>query len=818
MPTTSPASYEDLPLADLEQVDAVCDVLIAAWRRGERPRLETLVQSSPPSVRLQLASKLIRTELELRRSAGEFVPLSEMIDRFPQWARELQLLLSDVNDQVVAGFAYTSADHAAEGRAINNHLATPQTGSAPSAGVLLDNSVVLPWPPRKLGNYELGEVLSVSSLGITSLARDIKLNRDVVIKIQSPTAARNAGAKEQFLRAARAAADLSHENIVAVYAVKEINGLPFLAMEYVDGTSLSECLRLPAPLPVDDIVSIGRQVAAALQVAHQRGIIHGCINPQNILLEENANDSRSFRVRIINFGMSRLAAEAEAQLSTTASAALSFLSPEQALNLPIDSRADLFSLGALLYALCTRRDPFVGDSPTDVRQQVVNFEPPSIHESNPATPAWLVRVIERLMLKRRDDRFQTAGEVLVALKNSGGTAESPTSSQARWRRGGWLAVAAAGLLMAMLTAERPDSSVPTKEIISLSAANNNPAENSREQAEQRVSSAAPLLSTAIAPFNTQQARAYQTSWASRLGVPREWTNSIGMRFVLIPPGEYTRGVPVEANTLYRGYFPSDTHMLECFDTQSPPHRVVIAKSFYLGVCEVTQGQYSTIVERNPATFSAQGRLSQAVEGQDTSGLPIETVSWNDAVLFCRRLSEGEGHSLCYTASDELQPDGSGYRLPSDAEWEYACRAGTETRHSNGDSDQELREVGWTSSQAGNEAGADAPPHPVGQLKTNAFGLNDMHGNLWEWCHDWYSTSYYREFIQPRMVDPFGPAASPTRERTIRGGYYHGPPYRGHSANRDCCRTDLGFHHIGFRVLMSVEGVQAIIQRTGSQLP
>jgi len=219
---------------------------------------------------------------------------------------------------------------------------------------------------------------------------------------------------------------------------------------------------------------------------------------------------------------------------------------------------------------------------------------------------------------------------------------------------------------------------------------------------------------AVALFNGRQAKALQKTWADKLGVPVQITNPIGMKLNPIPPGEFMMGSP--ASEEGRG---SD-------ETQ---HRVKITKPFYLSAHEVTQAQYERVMGNNPS--SSKG---------DTK--PVEKVSWHDAVAFCGKLSEREGVE---------------YRLPTEAEWEYACRAGTSTAYSFGDDASGLGEYAW---YRDNSSGTT---HPVGEKLPNAWGLYDMHGNVFEWCQDWYGPYESLQVVS----DPAG-AVSGNR-RVLRGG-------------------------------------------------
>ena len=196
-----------------------------------------------------------------------------------------------------------------------------------------------------------------------------------------------------------------------------------------------------------------------------------------------------------------------------------------------------------------------------------------------------------------------------------------------------------------------------------------------------------------------------------------------MTLKLIPAGEFFMGSPDDA--------------IEAENDEKPSHRVRISRPFYLGVCEVTQGQYEAVMGNNPSHFSANGGGKDQVAGQSTDQYPVENVSWLDAIQFCNKLSEKEGKKPFYEihGSDVRVWDwsGHGYRLPTEAEWEYACRANASpaTRFSFGDNAVQLGVYGWV---GGN---SEQRNHPEGQKRPNGFGLYEMHGNVWEWCWDWY---------------------------------------------------------------------------------
>ncbi|MCE9604886.1 MAG: formylglycine-generating enzyme family protein [Planctomycetia bacterium] len=256
--------------------------------------------------------------------------------------------------------------------------------------------------------------------------------------------------------------------------------------------------------------------------------------------------------------------------------------------------------------------------------------------------------------------------------------------------------------------------------------------------------------------------------------PPASTNSIGMRFVYVVAGEFLMGSPAEAGG-GDGSEASD---------ERPSHRVRISQAFYVAQFETTQAEYRAVMNENPSWFCATGGGRGEVAALDTSRYPVEMASWDEATDFCRRLSE---------LPAERQARRS-YRLPTEAEWEYAARAGTATRYCFG---EEL-----TPSQACILApdGAAAPrTRPVGSYAPNGFGLYDVHGNVWEWCADRYGADYYQS---SPMLDPPGPDMG--TGRVVRGGDYRFPSAMARSANRDFTRASRRDQGNGFRVVLVVE--------------
>jgi len=204
--------------------------------------------------------------------------------------------------------------------------------------------------------------------------------------------------------------------------------------------------------------------------------------------------------------------------------------------------------------------------------------------------------------------------------------------------------------------------------------------------------------------------------------------------------------------------------------EGPAVQVTISRDFWMGKYEVTQQQWQSLMGTNPSHFHGDGHL------------PVENVSWTDATSFCEKLTAQE------QAAGRL-PAGYAYRLPTEAEWEYACRAGTTTSYYTGDKESDLDEAGWYSGNSEKMA------HPVGQKKPNAWGLYDMHGNVWEWCWDWYGS-----YGQAAVKDPSGPHEG--HFRVVRGGGWMRSLSASRSASRENHLESYRFANVGFRVALA----------------
>ncbi len=263
----------------------------------------------------------------------------------------------------------------------------------------------------RLGHHEVLEVLGKGGFGIVVRAFDESLHRVVAIKILSPQLAATSPARKRFLREARASARVRHANVVQIYAVEE-RPLPYLVMEYIPGQTLQRRLDDCGPLDVPDVLKIGAQIARGLAAAHEQGLIHRDIKPANILLETGIEQN----VKITDFGLARAADDASLSQSGVIAGTPLFMAPEQAKGEPPDPRADLFSLGSVLYTMASGRPPFRANTPLAVLKRVAEDTPRPIRQIIPEVPQWLCDLIARLHAKDPADRFQRAAEVAALLE------------------------------------------------------------------------------------------------------------------------------------------------------------------------------------------------------------------------------------------------------------------------------------------------------------------------------------------------------------------------------------------------------------------
>jgi serine/threonine protein kinase len=260
----------------------------------------------------------------------------------------------------------------------------------------------------RLDEYELLALLGQGAMGAVFKAYDRRLDRPLAIKVMLPTWTASAAHRRRFEVEARSVAAVRHQNVVAIYRVGD-GEVAYLAMEYVDGKSLQDRLDRGRPLPVAKVVRVARHVAAGLEAAHRKNIVHRDVKPANLLL-----DRATGRVKVTDFGLAKCLGSAVASHHGGPIGTPKYMSPEQMLDRPVDGRSDLFSLGSVLYELATGRPAFAAKSMAALALAVCQTEPEPPHRLRSDLPAWFEAVIVRLLRKDPADRFQSAADVAAA--------------------------------------------------------------------------------------------------------------------------------------------------------------------------------------------------------------------------------------------------------------------------------------------------------------------------------------------------------------------------------------------------------------------
>lgn len=670
----------------------------------------------------------------------------------------------------------------------------------------------------RLGGFRVLDVIGSGGMGVVLRSEDLTLERPVALKVMKPAVTADPTFRERFLREAQSAATVRNDHIVTIYQAGEDNGVLFLAMELLDGESLQERLDREGSLSVSEATRIACETALGLAAAHAQGVLHRDIKPANIWLERESG-----RVKILDFGLAQsMGPEGRLTQSGLIVGTPRFMSPEQADGMPVDQRSDLFSLGSVLYCMLTGQAPFDRTSALATLNAIAAQPHQRVSEVNQDVPSRLSDIVNSLLAKDPEDRPKSATVLIRSLGWSRHLSTLPQSSGTSARVRLLAVVVAAVTLLTMLVftlqTRHGTLQVQMDETIAVSLHGENvevrdtttgavysirPGRNSLDPGEYQlvVSEAQTGLEfstrrfvirrwaeqalvvtlkpddpprMATSTMDHKAASKLQQDWARYLERDVEWTHAgTGLRFVLIPPGEFQMGTHDNflSQLIERAEeSPTGKEMfLQWLPLESPQHKVVITQPFYLGRFEVTQGQWSTIMRNNPTGDSGD------------PDHPVERISWNDIQTFLAKLN--------------AQPEsGMTFMLPTEAQWEYACRAGTTTLFNSGDSEESLSTVAYFSE---NSNGAY---RPVGDLLPNAWGLYDMHGNVSEWCLDRCGSNYYGH---SPLKDPTD-SSPDTKVRTVRGGDYTAVAMGCRSAFRYARMPDDRMEYVGFRLAAALK--------------
>lgn len=701
----------------------------------------------------------------------------------------------------------------------------------------------------KIPGYQIEGEIGHGGMATVYQAVQTSLERTVALKVMAPALAADATFGERFQKEAKTVARLTHPNILAIHDIGAVGPYNYIAMEYVSGGDLKECIR--RGLPPDQALEVIRQVADALEHAHKQGVVHRDIKPENILFREDGT------VVLTDFGIAK-SVDATTQMTATGMSIGTprYMSPEQAQGKAgLDGRSDLYSLGVVLFEALTGKAPFDAETPVGIALKHVQADIPKL-------PPALVKyqpLIDRLMAKTPSERYHTGSQLIadIVRVQSGKKPSRPAAGrhpEAKPKSGGlkWLAlalvlaaIAAAGIYLAMRTPEReaahvsadredkqrfdvpraavpsppPPAAAPSPQAAAAPPAETPPSVTAAQKAAQKQTAIRQLLASAhndlaalrlTSPQGNNAAEKYRrvltldadntaaqqglvrivekyvtlcdeavstlsfdradeyldsaaqfnlksdqiTAARRRVAAARDaharkaliaqrpasapppkaeptgrpnhgdrFSNTMGMTFVYIAPGSFTMGSPKNEAGRNR---------------DETRHKVTLSKGYWLQTTEVTQAQWAALMDGNPSHF----------KGID---LPVEGVSWKDVQQFIQKLNQKQGPQFTV-------------RLPSEAEWEYAARAGTTTAFAFGKclSTTQANYIGSAPLKDCKKEGYLKKTAPTGSLVPNNWGFFDMHGNVHEWCQDWLAP-----YPRKDAIDPSGPAKG--RYKVIRGG-------------------------------------------------
>jgi len=770
------------------------------------------------------------------------------------------------------------------------------------------------------GRHEIVRKLGAGGMANVYLAKEIALDRTVAIKVLPKEFLRDEQFVARFKREAQVAANLEHPHIVRIFQIGEENNLVYFVMSFIPGGAISDQIKKRGPLPVDDIVQWGMDTCSALHYAHEHGVIHRDLKPDNIMLD------KSNRAVVMDFGIARASQGTGLTQAGSVIGTPQFMSPEQARGIDLDARSDLYSMGLVLYQMATATLPFKANDAASLMYMHVHEAPEPPDVRNDKVPGWLRDIILKCLAKAPDDRFANAEELRIALaEHKAPEITERTRIQKRTDEkkspvpaiviafiavavvaGGWFwwnstrteapvtgsvppqttpaepssqpipaqpqvsaddlafqqaemidtkqaystylekypdgahVTAAKGKVTAF---EQAESAVEEKQLESEQQRREQQerlAEERRRQQEQQAADAARLDNESwqnALSINTRESFAgYLQSNPTGAHVEEGRAKLASLDKAasdqqkaladeqakrdddayLIAAGAGTK----DALSTYLISFPAGRHSAEAKqhiaaidaraaeeekirvaltslsitmnpipagsfqmgdakgDDDEKPVRIVKLSGFTMSTTEITQSQYTAVMSDNPSFHKLDDNC------------PVERVTFKDAITFCNRLSEKVGVEPCYNLSTgACDFTKNGFRLPTEAEWECACRGNTGSEFNLGDGESALARAAWYNRNSEDKT------HPVAQKTANAYGLYDMHGNVWEWTNDWYSKRSYGE---AGAENPAGVKSGD--EKVLRGGSWLDSPKECHSASRRNYDPAKNYSDIGFRVV------------------
>ena len=694
-----------------------------------------------------------------------------------------------------------------------------------------------------LDRYSLQDLLGEGGMGRVYKAHDNRMGRDVAIKIIRKDKLTHPAAAARFKQEIEALGVMKHPNVVQVYDADLTGATHYYVMELIEGQDLTKMVTERGPLPVADACEYIRQAALGLQHAFEKGLVHRDIKPSNIIVYGNGQG-----VKLVDLGLARLmdnefAAGAEEGHRITQEGFVigtpDFLAPEQARNpMAVDIRADIYALGGTLYYILTGKVPYEGATPTEKLLKHCTDPPPSLLLQRMDAPQQVEQIIHWCMAKQMEQRPQIPLQLAQALQplcpvptnNYAGAASGRGTSGRSPGMGG-----TGGHVPLQQPPAQPGyppgygpppgypgypPGYPPQQAPPPGYPQQAPPPGYPQQAQAPPPGYPPQMAPppgypALEPDSQRSSQVFklpaQTTsddpirrraektgfpwslvllglgiltvlgllgWSvySQFVKPAEvaldsFTNSAGMKMVKIDGGTFKMG-SVDGEF---GRKPDE----------GPVHDVTIKGPFLISSTEVAHTQFLRLMGTSPAKSS--GKASKA------QNLPVENVTWDEANDFCKKLTDSE-------KGQPYARKGWAYRLPTEAEWEYAARAGTDKPFAFGPQLIYIKQALFRPTdkdEYGNGGDVGKPPllpQEIGLAGPNGFGLSDVHGNVAEWCSDWYKPGY----PEGTVVDPTGPPDGD--KRVVRGGSYKDEPKNLRSAARLAVRSGERREDVGFRVV------------------
>jgi serine/threonine protein kinase len=601
--------------------------------------------------------------------------------------------------------------------------------------------------PRLIGRYDVLDEIGSGGMATVYRARHAEKGVLVALKVMHPHLSDDASFVKRFRREAETARSLLHPNIVRVLDHGVYRGDHFLVMEYVEGATLQQLIQEQGPMTVDQSLDIAAQVTSALVAAHDHGIVHRDIKPQNLMVTPRGE------VKVMDFGIAKAVDLTTVTQTGVFMGSPHYVSPEQARGAgQVDIRSDIYSVGVVLYQMLTGSVPFDGETPWAVLRQHLDAVPTPLRQLRPDISPQVQTLVEKAMAVDPEARYQTPLEMLKALEEAL-TDTSKTRQELATVVGRLSKVDKRRSRIRLPMPAWAFAAIITPLLLIAFIALTSVLQPSSPTSERTAATRTASLLTSTQ--SAELAAVAAPSQASTAATPTTAPPPPGM--VLIPAGEFLMGSPGE-----------DPDASE----DERPQRLVYLDAFYIDISEVTNAWYAGCVEAgvcDPPGVSSSQTHDPYYDSFDFDDYPVVNVTWNDAQTFC---------------------EWAGKRLPNEAEWEKAAR-GTDGRAYPWGVQFDDGE-GNCGDEMGDTAATGSCPRGA-----SPYGVQDMAGNVAEWVEDVYQGDYYQEAPDQ---NPAGPSSG--SRRVVRGGSWQSTATQVRAASRAAAPPDGSDSATGFRCALS----------------